>query len=71
MAAGGCVGGVFSSNGVVLNLYALPQVVLVGDFNIAMSSKDVHPSIRFQGLYTVEELTIMKVARGEKSQSLC
>ena len=36
-------------------------MVLVGDFNIAMSSKDVHPSIQFQGLYTVEELTIMKV----------
>ena len=41
-----------------------PQVILVGDFNIAMSQKDVHTSIQFQGLYTHEELSIMKVAAG-------
>ena len=35
------------------------QVVLVGDFNVAMTPKDVHPSISYEGLYSELELQAM------------
>ena len=36
-------------------------MVLVGDFNVAMTPKDVHPSIPFEGLYGAQEMAIMQV----------
>jgi len=32
-----------------------------------MTPKDVHPSIQFQGLYSLEELSIMKVSAGQEA----
>ena len=33
----------------------------MGDFNVAMTPKDVHPSIPFEGLYGAQEMAIMQV----------
>ena len=36
----------------------------MGDFNVAMTPKDVHPSIPFEGLYGAQEMAIMQVGGG-------
>ncbi len=36
-----------------------PQVILVGDFNVAMTHADVHPSVSLEASYGSEELEIM------------
>lgn len=36
------------------------QVLLVGDFNVAVECRDVHPSMRFDELYAAEELEAMR-----------
>ena len=41
-------------------LYVSRQVIMVGDFNVAMTPKDVHPTISFEGLYSKEELEAMR-----------
>ena len=33
---------------------------MVGDFNVAMTPKDVHPSISHEGLYSEMELQAMR-----------
>lgn len=39
---------------------ACGQVVLVGDMNIAASTKDVHPALNWARMYHKEELSIMQ-----------
>ncbi|GAX84278.1 hypothetical protein CEUSTIGMA_g11700.t1 [Chlamydomonas eustigma] len=36
------------------------KVLIVGDLNIAMTPMDVHPSIQHEGLYSSQELSVMK-----------